>query len=310
MVKRKRKVSRKKKKKLPELLSSLKRIVFWSVMLLAIVFAVLYLYDLQHSEKNVVTKKNALTEEQSLAEKIHFPETVAVILPGGEIPELQSGQKEQIVAHEGYTVSFNPDYKIANWVAYELTAKEASSKKAERENKFLIDPDIKGGTAENGDYTRTGYDRGHLAPAGDMKWSVKAMRESFYLSNICPQKPLLNRGIWKELEEQVRCWAITDSSLFVVTGPVIRNSLKRMGKNSVAIPDTFYKVIASPHGKNPKGIAFLFANKGYKNTSLESQAVSIDQVEKLTGIDFFSTLPDVLQQKIEKDVNKADWKFN
>lgn len=310
MVKRKKKVTSKKKKKSPELLSSLRKIVLWSIVLLATVFAVLYLYDLQHSEKSVALNKNKRSERQELSEKTLLPETVTIIPSGAEIPELQSDQKEQIVVHEGYTVSFNPDYKIANWVAYELTAKEANSTKAERDNKFLIDPDIKGGTAENGDYTRTGYDRGHLAPAGDMKWSVKAMRESFYLSNICPQKPLLNRGIWKELEEQVRRWAITDSALLIVTGPVIDSSLKRLGKNRVAIPDTFYKVIVSPYGKKPKGIAFLFANKGYKDTLLESQAVSIDQVEKLTGIDFFSTLPDALQQEIEKNVNKGDWKFN
>ena len=121
-------------------------------------------------------------------------ETSAYTFQGGaEIPRLKNKQKEQVIKHEGYTVSYNSDYKIANWVAYELTSKEATSKKNERSNKFVSDPMVKGATATNEDYTRSGYDRGHMAPAGDMKWSAKAMRESFYLSNICPQKPGLNR---------------------------------------------------------------------------------------------------------------------
>lgn len=115
---------------------------------------------------------------------------------------------------------------------------------------------VKGASATNEDYTRSGYDRGHMAPAGDMKWSAKAMRESFYLSNICPQKPGLNRGIWKDLEEQARLWAKENGSLLIVTGPVITDDLKRLGKNRVGIPKTFYKVICTITNGKPEGGRF------------------------------------------------------
>ena len=226
-----------------------------------------------------------------------------------EIPEWEAGKKrkEQIIRHEGYTVSYNSDYRIANWVAYELTAREARSKKAERSNKFVPDPLVKGATALNEDYTRTGYDRGHLAPAGDMKWSMKAMRESFYLSNICPQDPDLNRGIWKELEEQIRLWASENGSLLVVTGPIITDDLRRLGKNRVGIPKRFFKVVCTQTAGRPEGVGFLFDNRDYGDTSLRSMMIPIDSVESVTGIDFFPSLPDSIERPMEASVNKSCW---
>lgn len=226
-----------------------------------------------------------------------------------EIPEWEAGKKrkEQIIRHEGYTVSYNSDYRIANWVAYELTSKEAKSKKATRSNKFVPDPLVKGATALNEDYTRTGYDRGHLAPAGDMKWSMKAMRESFYLSNICPQDPDLNRGIWKELEEQIRLWASENGSLLVVTGPIITDDLRRLGKNRVGIPKRFFKVVCTQTAGRPEGVGFLFDNRDYGDTSLRSMMIPIDSVESVTGIDFFPSLPDSIERPMEASVNKSCW---
>lgn len=226
-----------------------------------------------------------------------------------EIPEWEAGKKrkEQIIRHEGYTVSYNSDYRIANWVAYELTSKEAKSKKATRSNKFVPDPLVKGATALNEDYTRTGYDRGHLAPAGDMKWSMKAMRESFYLSNICPQDPDLNRGIWKELEEQIRLWASENGSLLVVTGPIITDDLRRLGKNRVGIPKRFFKVVCTQTAGRPEGVGFLFDNRDYGDTPLRSMMIPIDSVESVTGIDFFPSLPDSIERPMEVSVNKSCW---
>ena len=226
-----------------------------------------------------------------------------------EIPRLKAKRREQVIKHEGYTVSYNSDYRIANWVAYELTAMEAKSKKAERSNKFVPDPLVKGATATNEDYTHTGYDRGLLAPAGDMKWSAKAMRESFYLSNICPQKPKLNRGIWKDLEEQCRLWALDGGSLLIVTGPVITDDMKRLGKNRVAVPKSFYKVLCYHTGKGYKGIGFLFENRDYKDNSLESMAIPVDSVEKITGIDFFPSIPDDQEEEMEAAVDWSSWSF-
>ena len=229
---------------------------------------------------------------------------------GSELPQLKRKRTEQIIQHEGYTVSYNADYRIANWVAYVLTDKEARSDKAERQNKFVVDPLVKGASATNEDYTRTGYDRGHLAPAGDMKWSEKAMRESFYLSNITPQKPGLNRGIWKELEEQIRLWARENGAVLIATGPVIPDEeLNRLGKNRVGVPRQFYKVLCMVVNNQLEGVGFLFENRDYGTTRLRQMMVPIDRVEQVTGIDFFPALPDDEERQMEATVHTDLWSF-
>ena len=229
---------------------------------------------------------------------------------GSELPQLKRKRTEQIIQHEGYTVSYNADYRIANWVAYVLTDKEARSDKAERQNKFVVDPLVKGASATNEDYTRTGYDRGHLAPAGDMKWSEKAMRESFYLSNITPQKPGLNRGIWKELEEQIRLWARENGAVLIATGPVIPDEeLNRLGKNRVGVPRQFYKVLCMVVNNQLEGVGFLFENRDYGTTPLRQMMVPIDSVEQVTGIDFFPALPDAEERQMEATVHTDLWSF-
>ena len=267
-------------------------------------------------QETVSSKKAVTAPKQKVQDKISAnkapakPSTKTFKIPvNTEIPRLKEKRQEQVIRHEGYTVSYNSEYRIANWVAYELTATEAKSKKTERSNKFVSDPQVKGATAMNEDYTRSGYDRGHLAPAGDMKWSAKAMRESFYLSNICPQKPKLNRGIWKDLEEQCRLWALDNGSLLIVTGPVITGDMKRLGKNKVAIPKSFYKVLCYYTEKGYKGIGFLFENRDYKDNSLKSMVIPIDSVEKVTGIDFFPSIPDDQEKEMEATVDWSSWSF-
>ena len=298
-------------------------------IVVACFIGVLFIYDyfvpmaghkpaaLEKKGQEVVSSKKAATApKQKIQDKTSANKTLAKsstktfkIPANTEIPRLKEKRQEQVIKHEGYTVSYNSDYKIANWVAYELTSKEATSKKNERSNKFVSDPMVKGATATNEDYTRSGYDRGHMAPAGDMKWSAKAMRESFYLSNICPQKPGLNRGIWKDLEEQARLWAKENGSLLIVTGPVITDDLKRLGKNRVGIPKTFYKVICTITNGKPEGVGFLFDNKDYGKTPLKSMMIPIDSVEKVTGIDFFPSLPDSIENPMEAYVNDGSWSF-
>ena len=267
-------------------------------------------------QETVSSKKAVTAPKQKVQDKISAnkapakPSTKTFKIPANtEIPRLKEKRQEQVIKHEGYTVSYNSEYRIANWVAYELTATEAKSKKTERSNKFVSDPQVKGATAMNEDYTRSGYDRGHLAPAGDMKWSAKVMRESFYLSNICPQKPKLNRGIWKDLEEQCRLWALDNGSLLIVTGPVITGDMKRLGKNKVAIPKSFYKVLCYYTEKGYKGIGFLFENRDYKDNSLKSMVIPIDSVEKVTGIDFFPSIPDDQEKEMEAMVDWSSWSF-
>jgi endonuclease G len=224
---------------------------------------------------------------------------------------MKAKRPEQIIKHEGYTVSYNSDYKIANWVAYELTPEEATSAKTERSNKFTPDPQVTSVSALNEDYLKTGYDRGHLAPAGDMKWSLKAMQESFYFSNITPQKPGLNRGVWKDLEERMRLWAADYGSMYIATGPVIESDLKRLGKNRVGIPKQFYKVVMYVKDGSYTGVGFLFENKDYrkKNIFIKDFAIPIDSVESVTGIDFFPSVPAKEQERMERAVQWNDWYF-
>lgn len=252
------------------------------------------------------TTKKATTSSPVKAERA----SITPLPKGSELPQLKRKRTEQIIQHEGYTVSYNADYRIANWVAYVLTDKEARSDKAERQNKFVVDPLVKGASATNEDYTRTGYDRGHLAPAGDMKWSEKAMRESFYLSNITPQKPGLNRGIWKELEEQIRLWARENGAVLIATGPVIPDEeLNRLGKNRVGVPRQFYKVLCMVVNNQLEGVGFLFENRDYGTTPLRQMMVPIDRVEQVTGIDFFPALPDDEERQMEATVHTDLWSF-
>lgn len=215
-----------------------------------------------------------------------------------EIPVMHARAGGQILKRTGYTASYNADYKTPHWVAWELTKKETQGTET-RTDKFLPDPDVLGAKAYTTDYTNSGYDRGHMAPAADMKWSRQAMEESFYLSNICPQNPNLNRGDWNDLEEQSRQWAKKYGRIYIVCGPIYDSKRpKRIGNNKVAVPDAFYKVILVNDKKDPKAIGFIFPNKA-GSKPLERYAVSVDSVEKRTDIDFFPALPDEVENRIE-----------
>jgi len=315
----------KKKSQSPSFLTSLKHIFIWAFIAAVSFIGLLFLYNYFNPDEvqpespsvelpTVKPETKPLSKAPStkdISNKVERSQTgYTVSFPNEtELARLRSKQKEQVICHEGYTVSYNSDYKIANWVAWKLTAEEAKSKKVERKNKFAPNPHVKEASAMNEDYTRSGYDRGHLAPAGDMKWSAKAMRESFYLSNICPQNPKLNRGVWKELEELSRLWAIENETLLIVAGPVIEDNMRRMGKNRVGVPPAFYKVICTIKDNQYKGVGFLFENKDCKNIPLQAMAVPIDSVEKVTGVDFFHTLSSDHQQRLKSTIDWAYWSF-
>ena len=177
-----------------------------------------------------------------------------------------------------------------------------------RTNDFRIDYKVKTGSASLSDYKGSGYDRGHLAPAGDMKWSSTVMSESFYMSNMSPQKPGFNRGIWKKLEGSVRNWAQDNSEIYVVTGPILTGSNSAIGSNQVTIPNYYYKVILDYKEPELKGIGFILLHE--KSSSLlKSFAVSIDEVERRTGIDFYHSLPDSIEEQIESSIDVSKWSF-
>jgi endonuclease G len=222
-----------------------------------------------------------------------------------EIPAHKSN--DAIIEHFAYTLSYNEKYEQANWVAYELTVAETNSI-IKRGNNFITDPLVSTQSANNNDYSESGFDRGHLAPAGDMGWSIKAMEESFYYSNMSPQVPSFNRGIWKRTEELVRDWAKQYLSIYVVTGPIFGDSLTTIGTNKVAVPKYYYKVILDYNHNHTKGIGFIMPNSGSKN-DIESYAVTIDSVEKVTGIDFFHNLPEDDERLIEGHIKIDAWSW-
>jgi endonuclease G, mitochondrial len=222
-----------------------------------------------------------------------------------EIPATSSN--DRIISHKGYSFIYNEPHEQACWVAYSLTKKEAN-KIYKRTDKFMPDPDVTTGTADDEDYSGSGNDRGHLAPAADMGWSPEAMAESFYYSNMSPQWPAFNRGIWKKLEELVRSWAVEYNSISIVTGPVLTDGLKSIGPDKVSVPNYFYKVILDYEDPDIKGIGFIIPNAG-SSQPLQDFAVTIDSVEKVTGIDFYPALPDEQEKVIEKTLCIDCWKW-
>ncbi len=216
---------------------------------------------------------------------------------------------ETVTHHSAYCLVYNHKHMQAKWVAYPLSYGNTIGA-AERSSKFSIDPSISPRTAVTSDYSKTGYDRGHLAPAGDMKFSELAMSESFYMSNVSPQVPGFNRGIWKKLEEQFRTWAPNSHPVFVVTGPVLTDPISaHIGQTcSISVPQRFYKIMLDT--ANPmRAIAFVLPNNS-STQPLSSFAMSVDEAERITGMDFFPKLNDVQEAKIEKTLILQQWQFD
>jgi endonuclease G, mitochondrial len=219
----------------------------------------------------------------------------------------KSNCKEEIVSHNFYTISYNEDHEQANWVAYNLQSKNLI-KLVSRTNNFRIDPLISTGSAVLADYKKSGYDRGHLAPAGDFVWSKKAMSETFYMSNMSPQIPGFNRGIWKKLESLIRDWGTLYGDIHIITGPVLVDSLAHIGLNEVSIPKLYYKVILDFNGNDKKAIGFILENKK-SSIPLHKHVYTVNYIEKVTGIDFFEKLDDVEEEALESNFHLSQWEF-
>jgi len=223
-----------------------------------------------------------------------------------ELPMPEPG--DVIITHIGYTLSYNEEHEQAEWVAYELTAEEAQGT-CERTDDFREDPEVPTGSASLADYRGSGYDRGHLIPAADMKWSQEAMSASFYLSNMSPQNPSFNRGGWRTLETLVRNWAIENEAVYVTTGGILTPGLIKIGPNGVSVPEKYYKVVLDYREPELKGIGFILPNEKIEQ-DLINYVMSIDRVEAETGIDFFYNLPDDIEEQIESNVNASLWDFS
>ncbi|PIB35173.1 hypothetical protein BFP72_07070 [Reichenbachiella sp. 5M10] len=215
-------------------------------------------------------------------------------------------QGDQIIEHEYYTLKYNEKTEQADWVAYSLTADHLKNAKFKRKDDFRADPAVQSKSAHPNDYKGSGYDRGHLAPAADFTWDEQALSETFFMSNMSPQAPGFNRGIWKKLEEKVRDWAMDNNQVFVVTGPIYTHYNQKIGSNKVVIPQGYYKVILELDGDEVKAIAFALSNEK-SNMELYEFAKSVDELERETGMDFFPAMPDDLENKIESYYNYSDW---
>lgn len=245
-------------------------------------------------------------------ENFYTPDTYAT--PEGEeegteilkdyMPSSTTGS---VVHHNHFSLSYSERYEQAEWVAYALKKEQLTHDDRKRPY-FIEDPKVKTKSADWRNYKGSGYDRGHLCPAGDRRFTKYAYNETFYTSNISPQDNDFNAGIWNKLEQQVRYWAKKHNEVFVVTGGVLEKGLFTIGDEDVAIPKSFYKIIARKENGNVKAIAFLFPHKESRKP-LGSFVVSVDKIEKLTGIDFFEKLPNSIEEKLESSVVKKGWKL-
>lgn len=218
-----------------------------------------------------------------------------------------SSTTNSLAEHNFYMLSYSEGHEQAEWVAYELKKEHLTYDDRERPY-FIEDPKISSKSADWRNYKGSGYDRGHLCPAGDRRFSEYAYNETFYTSNIAPQNRDFNAGVWNRLEKQVRQWCKSYGDLFIVTGGILERDLEEIGEEDVDVPNMFYKIVYRKAGKQGKALAFLMPNKESKQP-LDYFLVSIDEIEKRTGIDFFYQQDLDWQRQLETKINKSGWSF-
>ncbi len=228
----------------------------------------------------------------------------------GQVPIelLPASSTGAVVTHTWFVLSYDEDHEQAEWVAYELTRARLNENWAARPNTFRPDPDVRTESATPRDYSGSGYDKGHLCPAADMAFDEKAIDESFLMSNISPQDPAFNVGVWRELEELTRDWARKFNKLYIATGPVLSQAnYTQIGFSKVSVPNAFYKVLLAPEQR--RAIAFIMPNQ-LSDSPIMEYACSIDKVEKVTGLDFFPSLLKGLDEELEASLDKDAWPVN
>jgi endonuclease G len=228
------------------------------------------------------------------------------VIVGLELPLLEEG--EELILHTGFSLVYSEEHEQPRWVAYELTRDEVYGV-YERADNFRADPSIKSGSATLADYRGSGYDRGHLAPAGDLSWSEESLSDSFYMSNMSPQDPSFNRGIWAKLEAVVRNMAATEGAVYVVTGPILTDGpYDSIGKNEVSIPNDFFKVVLDYRDEESKAIGFILPNKGSKE-DLSTFATSVSRVGEVSEIEFFPLLDAQLRSAVLENYSYEEWEM-
>jgi endonuclease G len=262
----------------------------YSIIAIALIIGV-YLYDYY--------LENKIVDEVINVGKQKKPETNAFFLP--------TSTTNVIVHHEGYSLSYNEDHEQAEWVAYELKKEHITTTNFKRPY-FEVDNTIKTKSAHWKNYKQSGFDRGHLCPAGDRKYSQLVHDETFLTSNISPQRHDFNSGIWNSLEQKVRYWASKYDGVYVITGGILEDDLETIGSENVSVPNYFFKIICDYNNGNPKLIAFLMKHEN-TNRPLYNFVVSVDAIELKTGIDFFAQFEDALEVQLESSSSYKNWSF-
>lgn len=276
------------------------------LLLLICVFALGFLYCYQHRqelEEPVPVNDEPVKETFVFSEQLPLAQPLCKGLNGSDT----HGHSHEIISHTGYTLCYREEYEQAEWVCYELN-RDKLNKAAKRQNNFRPDPAVSTDSSTPEDYRKSGYDRGHLAPAADMAYDEVSMSESFFMSNMSPQAPDFNRHIWAQLEKTVRDFAEFFGKVYIVTGPVLEKEIYPViGENNVAVPEYYYKVLLAFHDEKWIMLAFILPNQG-SDRSIWDYVVTVDEVEERTGIDFFYLLDENLQTELESKINTEFWK--
>ena len=266
---------------------------------------------------NVIARQPSVSEEPVSApldpfsqrkvtaqQQSHGDLLVTTVQPGSALSAASSGFIP--LERAAYRLSYNPATRLPVWVAWHLTAEHTDGPYSRKGIKFAEDEDVPVPRATNMDYVNSGYDRGHICPSGDNKWSEEAQLQSFLYTNCCPQLHNLNAGDWNELEGKCRKWAQQYGGVYIVSGSLLLNKKhKTIGKNKVVVPEAFFKVVLCMEGE-PKAIGFIYRNEA-NNKTMSSYVNTVDDVERLTGLDFFSALPDEVEREVEAKADLADW---
>ena len=272
--------------------------IIFAALIILIILAFLFLFN---------TKKEANTEpKEEKVEQYQAASTSGQNLSNLELPLSASGQNPLV--KKGFTLTYSETYEQPLWVAYTLTPAKLV-KKVKRSDKFQPDLTVASGTATNKDYSHSGYDKGHMAPAADMSYNSDAMKESFLFSNISPQKPQFNRGIWKDLEEETRSWSKEYGELYITTGPIFTKIIERIGPDKVAVPSGYFKTILVYSRNKYWAIGFIMPNEG-TDEPISHFAVPVDSVEKATGLDLYHNLPNNVEAEVESGKRLPLWLLN
>ena len=214
---------------------------------------------------------------------------------------------EHIVEYDGFTVSYNHTTLVPDWVAYQLTAAELEPVYTGKSSRFSRDPNLKGRQASREDYSKSGWDKGHMATKADLRWSEAAYWQSHYFTNVCPQNHALNGKDWLKLEEGVRRWAKAYGDIYIVCGPIFRSAdYRTIGEARVAIPDAFFKALLVANDKAQEAIAFVFENDDRRQPPMQ-QAITVDSLETILARDLFPALDDKTEARVEATINHAFW---